>query len=54
MVKTRVDGTQVDLGVVSADYEDPVRRLWWQLIGKPLADRRIRAENRRSQALRRD
>lgn len=45
MVKTRADGTQIDLGVVSADYTNPVRQLWWRAWGKRRADARIRAEN---------
>lgn len=48
MIKTRADGTQVDLGVVSAKYTNPARRLWWTLAGRRLADARIRAENQRS------
>lgn len=47
-VKIRLDGTQVDLGIVSAQYDNPVRQLWWKLWGKPRADARIRAENKRS------
>lgn len=45
MVKTRADGTQVDLGIVSAEYDNPLRQLWWKLWGKPRADARIRKEN---------
>lgn len=48
MVKTRLDGTQVDLGVVSAEYSNPIRQAWWRLMGRRLADARIRAENRRA------
>jgi hypothetical protein len=49
MTKTRQDGTQVDLGVVSATYTNPLRQWWWKLVGKPRADARIRAENKRSE-----
>lgn len=47
-VKTRLDGTQVDLGIVSAEYDNPIRQFWWKCWGKPRADARIRAENKRS------
>lgn len=50
MVKTRLDGTQVDLGIVSAEYDNPIRQWWWRVWGKPRADARIRAENKHSQA----
>ena len=48
MTKIRADGTQVDLGVVSAEYDNPLRRWWWSHVGRRLADARIRAENKRS------
>ncbi len=47
-VKIRADGTRVDLGVVSAVYENPWRQLWWILVGRQRAAARIRAENKRS------
>lgn len=34
-----------DLGVQSATYRNPARRLWWHLIRKPAAIRRARAAN---------
>lgn len=48
MVVRRVDGTVHDHGVVSAQYKSPGRQLWWQLVGRHLADRRIARSNRRS------
>ena len=36
-----------DLGVVSATYRNPLRRLWRHLAGDPLARRRIRSANQR-------
>lgn len=48
MIKTRADGTQVDLGVVSAEYANPVRQWWWRTVGKRRADARIRKENHSS------
>ena len=35
-----------DLGVVSASYQNPLRRAWRHLIGGPLARRRINNANR--------
>lgn len=46
MVVTRADGTIHDHGIVSAHYKSPIKQAWWRLIGKPLADRRIRRSNR--------
>lgn len=40
--------TVVDLGVVSASYRNPIRQFWWDRIGQPLAERRIRRANRRA------
>lgn len=54
MVKTRVDGSQVDLGVVTAEYKNPIRQLWWTTVGRPRANARIRRENRRSQPRKED
>ncbi|MFJ5217185.1 hypothetical protein ACIP98_20985 [Streptomyces sp. NPDC088354] len=47
MVITRADGTVEDQGVVSAQYRNPVRQAWWQLVGRRLANRRIARSNRR-------
>ena len=44
-VVTRNDGTQHDLGVISAYYPNPIKRVIWKLFHKPLADRRIRKFN---------
>lgn len=44
--------TVEDLGVVTAQYRNPLRQAWWQLVGKPLADRRVRRANRRATNLR--
>jgi len=38
----------VNLGVVSASYRNPIRQFWWNHIGQPLAERRIRRANRRA------
>lgn len=46
MVVTRADGTVHDHGVVSAHYKNPIKQAWWLLVGRPLADRRIRRSNR--------
>lgn len=46
MVVTRADGTRIDHGVVAAHYRNPIRQAWWQLVGRPLANRRIRKSNR--------
>jgi hypothetical protein len=35
-----------DLGIVSASYRNPLRRLWRHLVGEPLARRRIQDANR--------
>jgi hypothetical protein len=48
MVVTRADGTVHDHGVVSAHYDNPARQLWWELVGRRLADRRIARSNQRS------
>lgn len=44
-VKILRDGTRVDLGLVSASYRNPLRRIYWRVIRKPLANRRIRKAN---------
>lgn len=44
-VVTRLDGSQHDLGLISAEYKNPFKRLAWHLVHKPLADRRIRKFN---------
>lgn len=41
-----------DLGVVIATYSNPLRRVAWHLVGKPLAERRIRRANARAIRLR--
>jgi hypothetical protein len=46
-VVIRADGTREDLGLIAAAYPDqPVKAAWWRLVGRPLADRRIRRTNR--------
>lgn len=45
-VITRADGTVEDLGVISATYDNPVKQIWWELVGKHLAERRIAIANR--------
>lgn len=48
-VVIRADGTREDLGLIAAAYPDqPAKNLWWRLIGKPLADARIRRTNKRN------
>lgn len=44
----------VDLGVVTAIYRNPLRRVAWRLARKPLADLRIRRANQRAIQLRAD
>ncbi|MFI1535561.1 hypothetical protein [Streptomyces anandii] len=46
MVVRRADGTVHDHGVVDAYYRNPIKQAWWRLVGKPLANRRIRRSNR--------
>lgn len=46
-VVIRANGTREDLGKIAAHYRNPVKRLWWRLVGKPVADRRIRRTNQR-------
>lgn len=45
-VVIRGDGRREDLGLISGQYRNPLRRLWWRLMGAPRANRRIRAANR--------
>jgi len=45
-VIVRADGTRVDLGQIEGDYRSRWRRLWWRLIGRPAASRRIKRANR--------
>lgn len=47
MVITRADGTVEDHGVVAAHYTSSWRAAWWQVVGRPLANRRIARSNRR-------
>ena len=42
----------VELGVVSATYRNPVKRIWWNLVRRPLANRRIRRAGARTLELR--
>jgi hypothetical protein len=46
MVVTRADGTVEDLGVVAAQYKNPLRQLWWEVVGARLSARRIKRANR--------
>jgi hypothetical protein len=46
MVVRRADGTIHDHGIVSAHYRNPLKQAWWRLVGRPLANRRIRRSNR--------
>lgn len=50
MIVRRADGTVEDHGVVAAHYSNPVQALWWHLVGRPLANRRIARSNRRRRA----
>lgn len=45
-VITRADGTVVDVGVIAAGYANPLKQLWWNQVGKRLAERRIARANR--------
>jgi hypothetical protein len=42
----RADGTQIDLGVIDAHYENPLKQLAWTHLGKRLADYRINKANK--------
>lgn len=44
-VKILQDGTEVDLGLVSAQYRNPFKQTYWRVIKRPLANRRIRKSN---------
>ena len=47
------DPPQVDrVGVVAAAYRNPLRRAWWRLAGRHLANARIRRVNRSADRLR--
>lgn len=46
-VVIRADGRREDVGLIAAYYRNPIRRTWWRLVGRPLADRRIRRANDR-------
>lgn len=42
MVVLRADGTvKSDLGKVAYWHRNPIRRICWSLVGRPLANRRI-------------
>lgn len=45
-VITRADGTVEDLGVIAADYSNPVRRAMWRAFGARLATYRTKRANR--------
>lgn len=45
-VITRANGRVEKLGTISADYKNPIKRLWWKHLGLPLANRRIERANR--------
>lgn len=51
-VITRADGTVEDVGVISASYRNPVRQLWWTVVGRRLAARRTARANRNAMRLR--
>jgi hypothetical protein len=40
------------LGIVSAVYRNPIKRIWWTTVRGPLADRRIRKAGARTLELR--
>jgi hypothetical protein len=42
----RADGTVHDLGLTAAHYRNPLRRAWWNHVGKRLSARRHTAANR--------
>jgi hypothetical protein len=42
-----------DLGTVAAAHRNPLKQRWWDLIGRPLAERRIRKAAARTLQLRR-
>lgn len=41
----RADGTVEHVGVVAAGYDNPVKQLWWDHVGRRLSERRIRKTN---------
>jgi hypothetical protein len=45
-VITRADGTVQDLGLVHARYRSPFKHMWWRLVRRPAANRRIKRANR--------
>ena len=42
---TRADGTIEEVGVVAATYDNPLRQWWWDHVGAPRSERRIRRAN---------
>jgi hypothetical protein len=42
----RADGTRISLGRAALITRNPLKRLWWDLVGARLSTRRIQAANR--------
>jgi hypothetical protein len=42
----RADGTRIPLGRAALVTRNPAKRLWWNLVGSRLSNRRIQAANR--------
>lgn len=42
----RADGTRIPLGRAAVITRNPLKRAWWQLVGRRLSRRRIQAANR--------
>jgi hypothetical protein len=47
-VITRADGRVEHVGIIAASYDRPLKRLWWEVVGQRLANRRIKRANRRA------
>lgn len=46
-VVIRADGTREEVGVIAAGYDNPLKQLWWDHIGRRLSERRIRKINQK-------
>lgn len=49
-VITRADGRVQDVGIIHANYSNPLKRLWWKAVGLHMANRRIRWANRHKES----
>jgi hypothetical protein len=45
-VITRADGTVEQVGLLAAGYSNPIKQLWWDVVGSRLSTRRINKINK--------